>query len=245
MPLIAIRVRDGAEIESFSVNEVEWKSMKKEPIGSYIMRGSEWPAILKRSIRGLHFFAHAPGFKGVKPEPESIEHLQAKAIIAKSLRAAGYAAIVEKQGVSQDNEAWQADVFCETKSVRIAFEIQLSQQTLDEYLSRSFRYQKSGVQCIWLVRCPGHFKALGKAITYKLHDEGKPYLNRRAEISELAAVGLEFQKGDEASMKVIVFPPGIFPRRIALADFAVGILSGKMEYTENGWQWVDDLAINL
>lgn len=240
MPLIAIRVRDGAEIESFSVREDEWKTMKKEPIGSYIMRGSEWPAILKRSIRGLHFFAHAPGFKGAKPEPESMEHLQAKAIIAKALRAAGYTAVVEKPGISKNGEAWQADVFCETASGDIAFEIQLSQQTLEDYLTRTFRYQQSGVKCIWLVRSPGHFKALSKALVYKLHDEGKPWQNSRAHISDLAATGLEFEKGNEAAMKVIVFPPQIFPERIALADFAIGILDGKLKYAERGWQWGDE-----
>ncbi len=237
MPLIAIRVKDGAEVEGFSMSEANWKAFKKEPVGSYVMRGSMWPAIPKRSIRGLKFFAHAPGFTGVKPEPESIEHLQAKAIIAKALRAAGYTTTVEKQGISHDNEAWQADVFCETQAGGIAFEIQLSQQTLEDYLSRTHRYQKSGVQCMWLVRCPRHYKALGKAITYKLYEEGKTYRNRRPEIPELTAVGLEFEKGNEATMKFIVFPQQILPERIALADFAVGILDGKMNYADRGWEW--------
>ncbi|HAX10645.1 MAG TPA: hypothetical protein DCX68_11445 [Marinobacter hydrocarbonoclasticus] len=109
MALIAIRASDGEEIESFSIPRDRWKSMQAEPKGSYRMRGTDWPAVLKRSPLGLQFFAHSPGYPGQKPEPESAHHILAKIWIAKALRAAGYVAEVEKPGESVNREKWQVD----------------------------------------------------------------------------------------------------------------------------------------
>ena len=52
--------------------------MREQARGTFLMMGTHWPAVLKRSIRGVQFFAHAPGFQGSKPEPESERHQLAK-----------------------------------------------------------------------------------------------------------------------------------------------------------------------
>lgn len=110
------------------------------------MAGTGWPAILKRSIRDLQFFAHAPGHPGVKPWPESEHHMLAKIGIAGALRAAGHTAWVEKTESSPVGEQWQADVLCQAGERVITFEVQLAQQTLEGYEARCHRYTDSGVQ---------------------------------------------------------------------------------------------------
>lgn len=83
MPLVAYRATTGEEIEAFSVEPAQWDRLRKEPLGAFLMAGTDWPAVLKRSIRGVQFFAHAPGYTGPKPEPESEHHRQAKIAVAK------------------------------------------------------------------------------------------------------------------------------------------------------------------
>ena len=94
MALVAIRAVNGQEVESFTASAEEWQEMQLEPPGTYLMPGSRWPAVLKRSIRGLQFFAHRPGFPGAKSQPESEDHRAAKLAVVKALRSAGYSAKV-------------------------------------------------------------------------------------------------------------------------------------------------------
>ena len=89
MALVAKIASTGTEVESFSTSPDVWNSMRKAAAGTYIMVGSNWPAVLKRSIHGLQFFAHAPGYMGPKPTPESEEHRRTKVQVAVALRAAG------------------------------------------------------------------------------------------------------------------------------------------------------------
>lgn len=236
--LIAIRADDGLEVESFSVPATEWDMMRSLPLGTFRMIGSAWPAVLKRSIRGMQFFAHAPGFPGTKPEPESEQHAWAKIAIAKALRAAGHSAWVERSGTSLSGEPWQADVLCQTKEQLIAFEVQLAQQTLDAYEARSARYADSGVNCVWLVRAPTHYGALAKAIYYRLHQEGMIPAARPA-LPHLAALPLDLGESKAAlpeDMRVVVFPEGSH-QRITVAEFAVGMAAGKLFFSEQEWQW--------
>ncbi len=236
--LIAIRADDGLEIESFSVPTAEWDTMRNLPLGTFKMIGSEWPAVLKRSIRGTQFFAHAAGFSGIKPEPESEQHAWAKIAIAKALRAAGHSAWVERSGTSPCGEAWQADVLCQTKEQVIAFEVQLAQQTLDAYETRSARYADSGVKCVWLVRAPTHYGTLGKAIYYRLHQQGIIPAPRPA-LPHLAALPLDLgepKSGPLDGMRVVVFPNGS-PQRITVAEFAVGMAAGKLMFSNMEWRW--------
>lgn len=238
MTLIAIRANDGLEVESFSVPAAEWERMRRLPLGTFRMIGSAWPAVLKRSIRGTQFFAHAPGFTGTKPEPESEQHAWAKIAIAKALRAAGHTAWVERSGTSPSGESWQADVLCQTKERLIAIEVQLAQQTLETYETRSARYADSGVNCVWLVRAPAHYGALGKAIYYRLHQQGIDPPARPA-LPHLAALPLTLGTAKNAAleeMRVVVFPEGA-PQCITVSEFAVGMAAGKLVFSDQQWQW--------
>jgi len=240
LALTAIRASDGTEIESFSVLPNEWRAMRAQSAGSFLMMGTHWPAILKRSIRGVQFFAHAPGFLGAKPEPESEYHQIAKITIAKALRTAGYTAWVERSGTSPNGEPWQADVLCQANARMIAFEVQLAQQTLEQYEARSARYSRSGVRCVWLVRAPRHYGTLGKAIYYRSHEQGST-LAVRPSLPHLAALPLVLGPSTSTlaeDMQVMVFPEGA-PRRITLTEFAVGVAAGRLVFSAHEWRWRD------
>jgi hypothetical protein len=240
MPLIALRASDGAEIEAFSVDPAEWDVMRMQPRGAFAMIGTNWPAVLKRSIRGTQFFAHASGYQGVRPEPESEQHLLAKVMIARGLRADGYTALVECPGISGDGDSWGADVLCETNGRRIAFEVQLAQQTLEQYEGRTAAYARSGVECVWLVRAPGHYGVIAKAIYYRLREQGiRPPSRPSLSLPHLAALPFELGSAKSAEiqdMTVTVFPAAGH-RRISLAEFAVGVAMGRLNYSECEWRW--------
>jgi len=234
MGLIAIRSSDQAEIESFSVEPEQWFLMKKEKLGSYLMPETSWPAVLKTSIYGNQYFAYASGFTGSKPAPESIEHINAKTAIVKALRLNGYAAWVEKRGTSDIGELWGADVLCKVGDQTIAFEVQLSQQTMAEYESRTTRYLRSGIKVVWLVRAPNHFTAFCTAVLNRT----STITCTRPALETIAAVPFyaSSYKQVEYQNSVMVFPKSDF-KVIPVADFAVGFVKGKLKYINGEWIW--------
>lgn len=237
MALVAIRAHDGVEIESFSIPADKWKDMKKRPKGYYFMLGSEWPAVLKRSINGIQFFAYSPGYTGTKPANESFEHIKAKTLIVNALRLAGYEAWVEKSGKCPMGESWQADVMCQGNEEQIAFEVQLAPQTLEVYEERSSRYRRSNVGPVWVVGAQG-YGALIKSIYKKPENRSKPCIDRQA-LPNLTALLLEISgEPPDDSFAVVVFTKDqVMPSRISLAEFAVGVVEKRLTFHENRWFW--------
>ena len=242
MALVAIRAVNGQEVESFTASAEEWQEMQLEPPGTYLMPGSRWPAVLKRSIRGLQFFAHRPGFPGAKSQPESEDHRAAKLAVVKALRSAGYSAKVEQTGQSPDGEEWQADVLCIAAGKTIAFEVQLSQQTLQEYRRRTSRYADAGIAPIWLVKAPNHFAALSKALFYEAHQFNRAAGDRLVFANrDLPLFPLEVdQEGAlcAGSMRIAV-PSNNGVRRISIEDFAIGAVEGNLSFADE-WTWHDN-----
>lgn len=239
MALVAIRAVNGQEVESFTASAEEWWQMQLEPPGTYLMPGSRWPAVLKRSIRGLQFFAHSPGFPGAKSQPESEEHRAAKLAVVKALRSAGYSAKVEQTGQSPDGKEWQADVLCTTAGKTFAFEVQLSQQTLQEYRHRTRRYADAGIAAIWLVKTPSHFAALSKALFYEAHQSNQGigdrpvFANRDLPLFPLE-IGQEGALCGESMRTAVPTLDGV--RRMSIEEFAIGTVAGNLSFAEE-WTW--------
>lgn len=82
-------------------------------------------------------------------EPESVEHIKLKADIAQGCADAGWDACTEASGSD-----WRADVLAVRGQIRIAFEVQLSAQSLEETCFRQNRYKKSDIRGCWLFRKP-------------------------------------------------------------------------------------------
>ncbi|MEQ1034623.1 hypothetical protein ABZ141_24610 [Klebsiella pneumoniae] len=85
MSLLAYRADTLEEVESFSFTTEQWKQMKKEPAGTYLMHSTGRPAVLKTSRYGTQFFAHKKGDKDDRPDQEKVseEHIKTQVGLGK------------------------------------------------------------------------------------------------------------------------------------------------------------------
>jgi len=233
MTLIATIAATGQEIESFTTSPDVWAQWRKLPMGTFVIGSHRTPAVLKRSGRGLQFFAAAPGLGGATA-PESIEHQVAKIKLVQGMRAAGHEARVEQPGATPSGEQWQADVLVQTARGPMAVEVQLAQQHWDEYRARTARYSASGVSVVWLVR-ESHFQALGNSRIRHHMDKGwsvDEAMNRA--MDDMPCIPLDGPVCDEDGPRVIVHPadrsrPFL---RLPLEVFGAGVAGGALQFGE-------------
>lgn len=236
MPLIAIVAATGLEVESFSTPPDVWAQWRKLPMGTFVTGRHHTPAVLKRSGRGLQFFAAASGLGGATA-PESVEHQIVKIKLVVGMRAAGHQAKVEQPGVTPSGDQWQADVLVQTARGPLAIEVQLAQQHWDEYRTRTERYCASGVSVVWLVR-GAHMKALGNSRIRFLMSKGwsmDEAMNRALE--DMPCIPIDGAVSDDAGPMVAVYPtdPSQPFQRLPLEIFGAGVAAGALRFGENGY----------
>lgn len=236
MPLIAHVADTGLEVESFTTPSEIWTKWRKLPIGYFVIGRNRTPAVLKRSPRGLQFFAAAPGFGGTTA-PESIPHQLAKIKLALGIRAAGYDAKVEYSGSSPSGEEWQADVLVNTEAGPIAIEVQLSRQHWDDYRRRTERYKASGVSVVWLVRGT-HLSALSNSTRLHFQSQGltqKESMNRAME--DMPCIPLVEAAENEVGQQVLIYPSNKSAPyvRVALEVFGAGVAAGALNLCEDSY----------
>lgn len=237
MALLAYRADTGEEVESFSTPADTWMTWRAWPLGTFVIgRERRVPAVLKRSIRGLQFFAAAPGYGGVTA-PESIEHQMAKVFLVRGLRAAGFDARVEHPGRTPSGEEWQADVFVQTPTHRIAIEVQLARQHWDDYRHRTARYAASGVNTIWLVRST-FWLALGKSrVRHLMTTRGLSLdqaMNHALEDMPCFVLELSQNTEDLEGMRVVANLADGYAlgARLPLETFGAGVAAGAIRFGE-------------
>lgn len=247
MPLTALRAATAEIVEAFDLTADQWQQMKAEPAGSYIIRRSGLPAILKKNVHGTRWFAARPGESDKDWKPTSPEHEFAQVRMVKALRAAGYTARVEEPGYSDEGERWEADVLIDVAGRKIAIEVQLSQQTFDEYLRRSHKYLQSGVKVVWLVSSR-HFEnfTLG---CLRSNGFGQSWINGPVVDGEqfhrefpAFPVSFNSPKGkptDDATRVRVFLPPQGWPaKELTLEQFAVGLAQGALTHSKRKfWLW--------
>lgn len=235
MPLLAYRAVDGAEVESFDATQEQWAAWSRLGPGAFVLGKDRWPAILKRSSRGLQFFAHAPGYGGVT-EPETIEHQLTKIGILRGLREAGVEAHIEVPGSTPDGAEWQADVLTTIAGRRVAIEIQWSYQHWDDYITRTARYAASNVLCIWVMGFSQrknfvnkrwrHLLGLGLPPDHKTMNTGLP---------DLPVVWVQAPRlvsaPDELRVLSMTVPGGAV--WLTPGDFGKGVAKGALQYRED------------
>lgn len=152
-------------------------------------------AIPKTSSRGTQFFAHAIT-GNCESENESQEHIFLKTIIAKSARSAGWDVYTEWAGETPNGDKWVADAFCTKGNVKIAFEVQLSYQPLDQTKTRQNKYKESNVRCAWFISSktfkPGYMKPNKETPCFTLSEIS---LDREPLINEFTIELGKFVKG--------------------------------------------------
>ena len=155
MPLRCVD-EHGTTIEADACSDEQWKTLRER---SRKERNLKMPcctvrAVLKTSKLGTRFFAHkARGACTWKPETNV--HLHLKRVALKAAREAGWEAQTEVTEGTPEDEHWTADVLAWKGDRKIAVEVQWSGQTDEETWQRQRRYERSGVEGVWLLRQPG------------------------------------------------------------------------------------------
>lgn len=137
----------GTKITPCDMSDAEWFAMvadyKNEPSCLTNYKGDL--VIPRRGSLSPHF-AHRPG-EGSIGGKETEHHRLAKAAIYLTAKRLGWDAEIESR--SDDGE-WVADVLVSNNERKIAFEVQWSSQTVEEYEKRTKRYAEYGIETVWL-----------------------------------------------------------------------------------------------
>jgi len=237
MPVTAICRATGQRVESFSVSDEEWAAMRANKDG-YIMRRTGRPAVLRENRYGTRWFQSKPGERDPDYKPESAAHEMTKIWIVQCLREAGYAAEVEQFGTTPDGERWEADAYVEVDGKRIAIEVQLSPQSLAEYLFRTERYARSGVKVVWLVQ---HFEKFSiEAAISKGVIGGQGMTPDLLHLPALA-ISLRCSPNEprQDAIEIKVRHVGkIVIESISIKEFALGLVRGQLRFKDREhWAW--------
>lgn len=141
---------DGEPVVAFDLSDEEFEVVRAryraDPSCLVLPDGT--PAVPRRTQVVRAHFARKAGFPGTT-ETETVHHVRAKRAVRDAALAAGWGAQVEARAPSG---AWQADVLVWRDECRLAFEVQWSAQTVEEYRARTERYARDGIGVVWLVR---------------------------------------------------------------------------------------------
>lgn len=107
-------------------------------------QGSGYPRVSKL---GTRHFVHKKQPENCDWERETADHLSMKSQIVQSCFESGWNACTEVTGPD-----WRADVLATKGKHKIAFEIQLSPQSMEETQFRQERYRQSGIKGYWIFR---------------------------------------------------------------------------------------------
>jgi hypothetical protein len=143
---------DHREVIAPLLSEAEWDALREQVATEHlrvVLPCCGADGFMRRNQQGTQHFAHKPGAERCELAGETLQHLQAKALIVQASQRAGYAASTEIAG-----EGWRADVLATRGNVRIALEVQWSFLRLDECEYRQERYARDGVRGCWFFRKP-------------------------------------------------------------------------------------------
>lgn len=150
---------NGERLDATEIPELPWRALNnRADYRDLVFLECGLRAKRVTSNRGRQFFAHYPLVNcEVEHKSESPQHLAMKQALKERINATpGWSAAVE---VRDPDGAWTADVLATDDSGRrLAFEVQLSHQTEEEYAYRSQRYADDRIGAVWVV--PGNLNYL-------------------------------------------------------------------------------------
>lgn len=210
------------------------------PRGTLLMPVSSWPAVSKTSNRGLRFFSHHPGYTGILPKPESYAHTRLKIDVVKAARALGYHAEIEVCGRDPDGAEWRADVLVtSSEGRRTAFEIQLSSQHLSDFRFRTERYQRSSVECCWIISNQPVDRRLSKALVQENMNYYQAHGEFQSDAEDLMLLGVQITNKDTYPDEPpkLRFSRGPEMRRLPMPEALQGVLTGIPKWSRPRWYW--------
>lgn len=207
-----IRARlNGEDIFSFNMDANSWNALKATYKNySLLMPCCNNKAIPKVSKLKNYFFAHNR-IGPCSSAPETPEHIFLKTLIAKQAASAGWNVVTERPGETPDGEHWIADVFCTKGERQLAFEVQWSSQTINEFKRRQGKYRSSGVRAAWLYR-------LKQDKEYYVH-----YINDIPHERETPVFGVKYLPNSKD-----LYVPQF---EVSIDDFIRGMLHGKLKWS--------------
>ena len=148
MPLHALVNEENIQISDVTLEEAKrlQERIRCEKL-SVKMPCCSYKGHLKFSSRNNPFFCHNRD-ANCNWAPETEEHRRIKDLIYRACIAAGF----ETKTEYTENGKWKADVFAKHGNIKIAFEVQLTNQNYDQTLIRHLKYVEDGVICIWLFK---------------------------------------------------------------------------------------------
>lgn len=242
MGQLAYKAENGAIIEAFSVSNKDWDEICSAPLGSYLMPRTDWPAVPKTSIRGLRFFAHHAGYPDKLPSLKSYAHTRLQIDIVKTARQLGLRADIEVYGSTPCGTEWIADVLVESDiGKKVAFEVQLSSQHLDDFLKRTDRYKKCGIDVCWFLSENPVAERLCKALCYKNMAYYRETGNFLADDGDLLTLNLDFSNINSypENLPSIRLGRGSYMKRLSLEKAIHGVMNGFPRWELPDWKWIE------
>jgi hypothetical protein len=141
---------DGDALVAFDLNRDQFLDLKMQHKSRPgCLRFADGLVAIPRSGSSVaQHFAHKAGEGGIT-EPETIHHIRAKRAIRDVAVARGWHAQIEAR---HPEGLWVADVLLTREARRVAFEVQWSAQTVDDFVARTTRYRNSDVEVVWLAK---------------------------------------------------------------------------------------------
>lgn len=137
---------DGIERLAFTLDRADADEIQRaqREDHSRVIDADGHPVVLRAGDAVLWHFALRDGTTA----PESAEHIRGKQAVYHAARAMGWKAHIEHRG---PDGRWIADVLTEDSTGRrIAWEVQLAQQSEKEYQRRTQRYADDGIETVWI-----------------------------------------------------------------------------------------------
>lgn len=142
---------NGERVDATEMAHEQWRALNTHPDYREMVLLECGLRANRVTRRGRQFFKHQAEVScGVEHKSESAQHLAMKRALQDRINAAaGWRAEVEH---AHPERAWIADVLAIHESGRrLAFEVQLSAQSEDEYIRRSQRYVDDRIGPVWVV----------------------------------------------------------------------------------------------
>lgn len=142
---------NGQRIDATQMAHAPWRDLANHPLYRTLVLLECGLRASRVTRQGRQFFKHFPEVEcTVEHKSESDQHLAMKRALKERIDAApGWRAEVEH---AHPERAWIADVMAlHTSGKRLAFEVQLSPQSEEQYIFRSQRYLDDGVGPVWVI----------------------------------------------------------------------------------------------
>lgn len=142
---------DGERIDATQMARQPWRALTQDPAyQSLVLIECGLPCQQGHAAEPAVLQAPTPCRLPVAHKSESVQHLAMKPALKDRIDAApGWCSEVEH---AHPDRAWIADVMAvHASGKRLAFEVQLSQQSEEEYIRRSQRYADDRVGVVWIV----------------------------------------------------------------------------------------------